>query len=208
MRQKALWAVAIGAVLLVSGILLAGNMGFKLIHTFPGGGLDGTFTISLPFFHKDGLDNASDLLDDVPNAAGVSFHNRFNNLGVRYTGVAGTAPDFALLTGVGYVVTVTAASQYTVTGSHNPEAECDFFAGGLDGTNFFACPYHAVPETAENLLNDIPNSVGVGFFNKNNNLGVRYTGVAGTAPDFDLTTGQSFYVTVTADSLSYIPPHY
>ena len=208
MRKRVFWAATLAFVLMMAGLLYASNMGFKLNYTLPGGGLDGTIATSLPYNQQVGIDSASLLLDEVPAGVGVGFHNQGNNLGVRYTGVAGTAPDFDLVPGDGYYITVTAGGSYIIVGSHDPSLELDFDPGGLDGTILWSYPYHSQHPDASSLLSDVPDSVGIGFFNRLNNLGVRYTGVAGTAPDFSLVVGDAYFVTVTAVVPTYKPKHF
>jgi hypothetical protein len=208
MRKRVFWAATLVFVLLMAGLLYASNMGFKLNYSLPGGGLDGTIATSLPYNQQVTIDSADDLLNEIPSGVGVGFHNQDNNLGVRYTGVAGSPPDFALVPGDGYYLTVTTAGSYVIVGSHDPSLEVAFSNGGLDGTTLWSYPYHSQHPAASDLLGDIPSSVGVGFFNRDNNLGVRYTGVAGSPPDFALVVGDAYFITVTAPVASYTPKHY
>ena len=209
-KRKALLGTAVIAALLgVVGILLAGNMGFRLNFNLPGGGLDGTCALCLPYCQKATISTADDLLADVPNAVGVGFLNKQNNLGVRYTGVAGSPPDFPLASAEGYFVTVTNQTDYLMAGTHDPSLTLSFVSGGLDGTCLVCLPYHTTVPSASDWMDDIGGAaVGVGFLNKGNNLGVRYTGVAGSPPNFDLIPGIGYFVTVTVNVAGYIPPHY
>jgi hypothetical protein len=148
------------------------------------------------------------LLAAVPNGTGIGFLNGDNNLIVRYTGIVGSPPDFNLVAAEGYARTVSAESNYIVVGSHNPGLGLNFSSGGLDGTNFWSYPYHSTIPDASTLLADIPNATGIGFLNTGNNLTVRYTGVVGSPDDFNLVPGEAYFVTVSADVVGYIPPHY
>lgn len=213
-RTALCWTIAVALLLGVAGVQYAGNMGFRLNFNMPGGpgprSLDGTCALALPYCQKTTITTAEDLLIDVPNAVGVGFLNKGNNLGVRYTGAAGTPPDFTLNPGEGYFVTVTAQTDYLMAGTHDPLLTLSFSSGGLDGTCLTAFPYHSTLVFASEAQQDIgfPTVTGIGFLNKLNNLGVRYTGVAGTPPDFMLIPGVSYFVTVTADVAGYTPPHY
>lgn len=209
MRKRTIWVAALGlGAILLAGGLFASNMGFKLNYAIPGGGLDGTTSIGLPYNAQVGLTTASQLLAAVPNGTGIGFLNGDSNLFVRYTGIVGSPADFNLVSAEGYAVTVNAASNYIIVGSHNPGLGVNFSSGGLDGTSLWSYPYHSTIPDASTLLADIPNATGIGFLNPVNNLTVRYTGIVGSPPDFPLVPGESYFVTVSADVVGYIPPHY
>jgi len=229
--------VAVLAVMLAGG-LLASNMGFKLNYTLVAAGnavpetavggngtsQDGTNELSLPDNPQAGFVMASDLITDigVPARGGVSKFIRSNNTLQTYTNRVGSAPNFALVSGDGYRVRVTGATNinYVIVGSHNPTLSHVLVAAGnpvpeggnsQDGTNAYNYPYHSVAATASQLIGEIgfPARGGVSKLIRDNNTLQTYTNRVGSAPDFALVPGASYRVRVTGPTnISFIPNHY
>lgn len=216
--------VVAAAVVLTVGGVVASNMGFKAnvqLLAADGGvtSLNGTNTLALPFNRQTNVDTASDLLNDLGGTANVLSVQKFlraSNTFQVYTGLKGTAPNFNLNPGEGNFVRISSNIDYIAVGSHDPSAGVDFFAadGGvnsLSGTNLYAVPYHTTAGTASDLLNELGGTAVVlsvqKFLRETNSFQV-YTGLKGTAPNFDLEVGNSYFVRVGSDVLGHIPAHY
>lgn len=211
--SKRSFTVVLGFALvavLVSGGLVASNMGFKLNFPLLGPGdavpaqegatsVDGTNTIALPFNRQSGVDTAKALIDDM-NADGVAIQNvqlftRGNNALCTYTGAKGSpcSTNFSLTAGLGYRAKVSSGGNYIVVGSHDPGLSLTHLGPGsavpaqeqgatsVDGTNTYAHPYHGTATTAKELLNQIGGNVqNVQLFTRGNNALCTYTGAKGS----------------------------
>jgi hypothetical protein len=213
--------VAVGAAaLLVTGGLLASNMGFKLNYTLegPGSSLSGTNTLGLPFNKMTGLNNAKDLIDDINNTgmpsgqvANVQRFNRDSDSLTVYTGLTGAA--FPLTDGHAVRVQVNSNTQYIVVGSHNPGLALDLLApgpGSISGTNLSAIPYHTIAEHAKDLIDEVngitPGSVAnVQQFNNSTDGLIVYTGIAGSA--FTWVPGEGVYFQMNS-TVNWVPSHF
>jgi hypothetical protein len=216
--------VMAGAALVATGGLLASNMGFKL--NFPvkkagvGVSKSGRQAIGLPYNRQVGIDFASDLFTDVA-AAGVSpvgierFDAPTDTNALYNTSVpAGSAGDFGLLKGQGYLLQVGTTGNYIIVGSHDPAFAVPFkkAAVGVSKTGRlrYAHPYHGVSAFASELFTELsPDAVGIERFDAPTDTNALYnTSVpAGSAGDFALVPGSSYLVQVSADK-NFIPSHY
>jgi hypothetical protein len=209
MRKRTIWVTALGlGAILLAGGLFASNMGFKLNYLIPGGGASGQATIGLPYNAQIGMSNALQLRQAIPNATGIGYLNRNNNTIVTYTGITADPPAFFLVPGEGYLVTVSAASNYIIVGSDNPGLGLSFSSGGASGQNLWSYPYHSTLPNALLLRQNIPNATGIGYLNRSNNTIVTYTGITADPPAFFLIPGESYFVTVSSNTTGWIPPHY
>lgn len=209
------------AGLVAGGVLIASNMGFKLFHPLQeavvGTSTAGGNMISLPWVlpNADPTDpfTAGDLLADINGGACVgtpaafvqTFNQDTNTMTTHYNGCSGT--DFVLEAGVAYLVVMREGTTYRITGTHDPSASVTFTAGGADGTNTYAPPYHSVANDAESLLAEIPNATAVGRYDPANDSIVRYTGVVPFTTNFPIVPGEGYFVSVSADT-TYVPAHY
>lgn len=122
------------AAVLVSGGLVASNMGFKLNYPLLGPGdavpgqeqdggattsVDGTNRVSLPYNRQSGIDTAKALLDDLAadgvSAQSVTLSLRSTNGLCTYTGAKGSpcSTNFTLTPGTGISVKVGADVPFT-----------------------------------------------------------------------------------------------
>lgn len=211
-------AVTLLVAALVSGSLVASNMGFKLNYPLQGAGagsLDGTNSIALPFNAQSGITTAAALKSDIETSTGVSVVNiqqllKADNSFQAYTGARGSV-DFPLNAGEGYRVRMSADANYIVVGSHDPSLSVSLTgpgAGSLDGTNEYAYPYHSTATTASELRNEIGAGtvVNVQQLLKSDNSFQAYTGARGSV-DFPLVPGEAYRIRVNAD-VSFAPAHY
>jgi len=204
---------------LFAGVLFASNMAFKLKYILdgPGNGVSrsGTNTISLPYFPMDGLARAGDLRDDInggPGRAGpavqIAMFDKSTNSLVTYDGFSG--PNFPLVAGEGYFVQMDSTVVYIIVGSHDPSTAVTFDAAGagsLDGTNFYAYPYHATAGMASELQGEIGVVQNIQRFVRSNDTIDVYTGSRGSSMDFNLVSGEAVFVKVSA-TVNFVPPHY
>jgi hypothetical protein len=199
------------AAMVVTGGLVASNMGFKLNKTLlaqaAGVSKTGRTCIGLPFNKQVGIVTANDLLSDIPNAVELQAYNPQNDGGIPYP--AGPGSDFPLPLYEGYLVQVTADTQYIIVGSDDPAASVPFVAtlAGVSktGRKRYAHPYHAVNTTASSILAEIPNAVEVQGYNPVNDGGIPYP--AGPGSDFNVLPGDCLTVQVIANG-SLTPLHY
>lgn len=216
--------VALGAVaLLVGGVVVASNMGFKLNKTIVGPSVgvsaSGTQDIALPFNQQTSLVRASHLRADIisSGATGVSV-SRFNPVTDAlqvYAGIS-VADDFDLSPAEGYRIKVSGGSSYIIVGSHDPGLVVNLDGpgtnGSASGTQLYAYPYHSTASAASQLRQEILNQSGGGVsvtisrFNPVTDALKVYAGIS-VADDFALTPGESYVIKTSAD-IAYVPSHY
>jgi hypothetical protein len=225
MRKRIYLVAAVGlAAVLVTGGLVASNMGFKnnfaLDAAGDNGSATGTQSIALPFNQQTNILLAADLIADInadaggPVVASVSQFLRDSDSLDPYTGFSGN--NFDIVSGEGYLVTVTSSVNYIVVGSHDPSLQLSLDAAGTNGsatgTSLFSWPYHGVAAKAEDLINEINTHAGgsvvasVSQFLRTTDALDPYTGFSGN--NFDLVPGNAYYVVVTANVAGYRPQHY
>ncbi len=204
------------ACFLVSGVLIATNMGFKFNYVLngPGSSFSGTNVIALPFHKQVGMVNAKDLIDDIFAAGGsVSQVGRFVNSTdsfATYNGASGTA--FALAKSEGLIVTMNTDTEYIMFGTHDPGHVVSFNGPGSSqsGLNLYAPPYHTTSITAGELIDEInshvPDSaVSIQRFDNSADRFQTHDGVSGY--DFPIEPSRAYYVQVSQD-VNFVPSHY
>ena len=209
-------AVTLGASVLSGGLVLASNMGFKIVHALKAAdGVEsrtGVNSIALPYIPKSGLDDASDLIQDIGPGSVVQIarYLRASDSWDPYIGTAGTA--FLLQPGEGYLVQVSGDVEYRIVGSHDPAAMVTFFAsdGGVtsrSGNNLYAPPFHSTARTAAELRQEIGPDVvvQVARYLRTSDSWDSYTGTSGA--DFPLVRGEAYLVQVS-QTVNYTPAHY
>lgn len=211
------WGLAFGLMgiaLLVTGVAMSSNMGFKFTTNV---GANQNFNLSLPW--NNNYANANDLLNDfsgIPhNAAIVSSVSQFTSAGALSSWVyAGNpAANFTINQGEAYIL-VTGGSGATevVVGSHDPNFLINISAGANQN---ISVPYHGTFTKANELLNDmsgIPhNSAIVSSLSQFTSGGALSSWVyAGNpAANFNLNLGEGVIAAAGGTGLSnYGYPHY
>lgn len=230
-RLLVLFAAITAALLWVGFPALGGDpcqmtgMGFFEPKPLTGPGAfpeDGTNTISLPFATEAGIEFALDLINDIggPDCANsanpVLSIARYlkSTAGLQaYTGCAGV--NFPLDRGVAYQVKVDTNVNYDIVGMHRPGCPITFTGPGVfpeDGTNLYSHPYHAISETASELIAEIGGAlcsatgpvVSIARYIKASAGLDAYTGCAGI--DFGLIDAEAYYIKVDSD-VQFTPTH-
>jgi hypothetical protein len=207
----ALFVVAVAVVLLTGG-LMASNMGFKLNRSLvaAGGGAppsnSGTQLLALPYNRQVGIDNASELFGDIGDVQNMA---RYDTLTDSYQVYTFGSTDFALEEGVGLQVKMGANVNYIVVGSHNPSAVVQLEGAGTasnSGTNLYAPPYHSTASTASELFVELGsgNTQNIAKYATDTDSYVVYTfGLT----DFDLAPGEAYQIKM-GQTVALSPSHY
>ena len=211
-RTKA--AVAIVAVLILAGVFVASNTGFRIVHPFKAadGGvesLSGVNTLGLPYFPKPGLVTVADLWDDlIAQGVDVQEIRRHDSVMDQLVVYTDGEPDFPLRPGEGYLVQVGNDQDYTIMGSHSTGAVLTLHGPGpesLSGTHVIAMPYHALARTASDLFKEIgsPTIVNIQRYDSPTD---QYAVYAAGLADFPLVPGEAYRVKVSS-RVDYVPAH-
>ncbi len=202
--KKILCYFLIGAFL-VGGVVMASNMGFKLVYQLlTASGNTGTNWMCTPF--NNPFANAQELFTDIPGCSEVTRFVTSNDSYQTYFAGKG-AINFPVNPGVGYLVKVTADTPYVIVGSHDPSYGVPLYtAAGNTGTNWIAVPYHTTAANAQDLFGEIPNASEVTRFVRSDDSYQTYFAGKG-AINFPITPGEALLVKVTADG-TWTPSHY
>ncbi len=216
MRKPQLLVPAIVlASFLVSGVLIATNMGFKFNRVLngPGSSASGANAVGLPFHKQVGMVNAKHLIDDITAGGGaVAGITRFVNSSDSfdtYNGIGGAA--FTLAKSEGVIVTMNTDAEYMVFGTHDPGHVVNFNGVGtsLSGLNFYSPPYHSTSINAEELLDEINDAGGSAIaihrYDNSTDRLQTFDGVSGY--NFSIEPTQAYFVQ-TATDFSFTPSHY
>ncbi len=212
------WAVLTSgvALLLVAGVVTAGNMGFKFNRVLlgPGSSLSGTNLLALPFHLQNGMVTAQDLIDDIAAYGGsVASVGQFqsNCDCIRtYDGVSGY--NFPLEKGRGIYLQMKADFEYLIVGTHDPDAVIALEGPGASsssGTHVYSLPYHTTAADADDLIDELVSYgaavVSVSKFVSSTDSFVTYTGASGVA--FALEPTEAYKVQLASDVV-FTPSHY
>lgn len=224
-RVFAVAAVGVAAVL-VAGGLVASNMGFKANYHLDAlgsnGSVAGAQTLALPYNQQSGLVDAEDLIIDINADAGGAVVGNISHI-IRTTDQPETysltsgGTNFALTPSEGYIVVVTASSDYIMVGSHNPALPINLDALGTNGSNsgtqLWGMPYHFTGTNAEDLINELESHGAPGDVSSVSSLPrtlatpLTYSLSSG-GTNFTLTPGEAYVIVVLNDITGWIPSHY
>jgi hypothetical protein len=152
------------------------------------------------------------MTDSGVTATNIQRFNKTSDTPEQYSLTSGA--NFPLNDGKdcnGFLVKVSSDSNYIVVGSHNPAAECELIAsdGGatsLSGTQRYSHPYHAVNNTAADLLFAYqPEITNVQEWDRKTDTNTQYSLTTGA--NFDLVPGKSYLIKVGFD-VTLTPEHY
>jgi hypothetical protein len=227
--MAALLVVAMVAII-VTGGLVASNMGFKLNYPL----LDstdplsqsGTQSIGLPYNRQVGIDNASDLFRDIGLTIAtcgatacpcLDNIQRFDTASDSNAPYACGLPDFGLNPGEGLLVKTKSgvSGDYIVVGSHNPALSINLPApggGSQSGTSRYTHPYHAVSANASELLTELGGCNFVASIQRFDTATDSNAPYACGFPDIPLAAGQSYLVVTKSSTapggIDFVPAHY
>ena len=202
-RKPTGWlAVVVGAALLIGGVAIASNMGFKYTTDIQA---DESFNLSLPW--NNNYTTAEDLRTDLgaDRVSKVRTDATFQNW---FPGSFGN--NFDTVAKEAYVVTAggTAIQEHVVR-SHDPTATIDLTA---DEAKNVAAPYHQTLTTANELFQDIEGQLGAETLDRVSKIRADATfqnwfpGSFGNNFDLDLGMGVVVFAKATAGGYQY--PHY
>ena len=205
--------IVVAAVVLTGG-LMASNMGFKLNYSLQAtqGGVSnsGFQSIGLPYNQQVGLLTAGDLLADITaGGATAASLQKFNILSDQNDPYPGPAGNFPLVAAEGYLVGMLTTGPYIIVGSHDPALAVSLQAAavGISNSGFqrYTHPYHGTASTAGEFLGEIaPEGASIQKFNILSDQNDPYPGPAG---NFALVPGESYLVGVLGNK-TFTPAHY
>jgi hypothetical protein len=199
MSKRTLTGLVVGAVcvaLLVGGVAVASNMGFKYVASVTA---NKSFNVALPW--NNNYTNAQSLLTDT----GAVSVQRLTEAKVLQTW-SGTGVNFTITKAEGYILNAGAGGLTpTLVGSHDPNFLVDFPAGSFN----FGTPYHTTLTNAGALLSDLQ-AVDAGFASvqRLTEDKVLQTWNGTTGVNFSLTLGESHIVNHPSGATGYAAPHY
>jgi hypothetical protein len=210
-RSLTVLVVVLAAAVVLTGGLMASNMGFKLnralLAASDPGSASGTQTLALPYNRQVGIDMASDLFKD---AAG-----KMNNLQKYDTATDGFVPytfgtpDWPLVAGQGMFVKMAQNDNYIIVGSHDPSATVQLEATGAaskSGTNLYAPPYHGTAALASQLFVELGPTNVQNIQRWDTSLDSLQPYTYGLA-DYAINPGEAYFVKM-AQTVAHSPSHY
>jgi hypothetical protein len=208
-----LLVVVLAAAVVLTGGLMASNMGFKLNRALKSaadpGSASGTQLLGLPYNRQVGIDTAEALFKDIKSAGDIQNIQRYDTSTDVYVPYAYGLSDFPLVAGQGVAVKMGANANYIVVGSHDPSAVIQLEAAGAasaSGTNLYAPPYHATAAMASQLFIEIgpANVQNIQRYDTSNDTFQAYGyGLA----DYPINPGEAYFVKM-GQTLAYSPSHY
>ncbi len=215
-NRKVYYYVLFG-VLLACGLVIASNMGFKLVYRFyapvatpPTNA--GENWCAVPYNFP--FTNSQTFFDDIDAVSGsasqVSRWLRTDDKLQSYTGGKGD-PIFPIVAGEAYLVKVSANTDYVIVGSHQPGLGLNLYAPVTSpptnaGENWLSVPYHCTYNNSEDVYNDIPNCSQFSRWLRTDDKLQSYTGGKGD-PVFPLAPGEGYLVKVSTD-VTWTPSHF
>lgn len=204
---KLLAAGTVGAVLLVGGLVIASNIGYKLIFPLVFSGTLGAndFQVSVPF--STPLQTANDLLQAAPGATQVVRLNAATNtVQVWFPGFFGN--NFPIVAPEGYMIRMSSgapATSVTFVGAHDPAIVYNYNVANVDF--LVSIPYHTTWKTANDIFQATPNALAVSQLNPAlNTFKVWFPGFFGN--NFDVVIGEGYRVRVGSSPSVSVPEHF
>lgn len=211
-------------LLMLSGLLVASNMGFKLTKTlvYVDANHVNVNWISLPYYYLTGTVNAENVCDDIGgtcNTLGnceVAKWNVSTDTYSTWTCQTAKGTPFTVNPGEGIYVKPNTNQDFIIVGSHNPTLQLTltYVDANHVNVNWISVPYHTTAANAENLCDEIGgvcNTLGnceVGKWNVSTDTYSTWTCQTAKGTPFTLTPGEAVYVKPNATITGYIPSHY
>jgi hypothetical protein len=210
-------ALALAAVL-VTGGLMASNMGFKVSYTLNGVGAGGAASnenhFALPFYPHLGLTNAQSLKGDIDaTPCSTTAVQRFDptlNARQSWFGAKIGGTNFNIIPCESYFVQMSAAAtcDYLIVGTHNPDQDCVFngatVAGYLVGENTYSLPFHTTASNAGDLLIEISDANFVQRFNPSTNARESWFGAKIGGTNFAVVPGEGYFVQMASGTTTTV----
>ena len=205
-KHRTVWGLVAGiavVALVVGGLAVASNMGFKFVPNIPS---NGAFNLSLPW--NNNYSNAQSLLTDLRSGGDVTRVAKFNANSTLTSWDGESGVNFAIEKARSYIAYGgTNGATPVIVGSHDPNFTIDI--GGNQAFNA-AAPYHQTFSNAQALLTDLRDKGGdvtrVAKFNTNSTL-TSWDGESGVNFSLDLGMGVVIY-TGGGGVNGYVWPHY
>lgn len=199
--RRTLICLGLVLVLVLGGLVVASNMGFKWAPTWSE--INKDYWISLPY--RGSWSVADDLCGLVPNSTLVS---RFDPVGsVRLDWTCPFGNNFALTPGEGFFVRVSASSSPVFVGSHDDDLEIP--VGGFAVANsdyFLSIPYHTTAAVADDVCAEVADAIIVSRFDTS--TGVREDWTCPFGNNFTVRPGESLALRVSQPGPGFVPSHY
>jgi hypothetical protein len=201
--RKTVLTLSLALVLVVGGLVVASNMGFKFVPNLSVAGAD--FWVSVPY--NNNYTVADDVCTDIgPNATLVSRFDTSSGLRQDWTCPFGN--NFSITSGEGLFIRVSGPTTPTVVGSHDPTLaipQGGFTVSGRDW--FLAIPYHTTAAVADDICGEVgPNATLVSRFDTGSGLRQDWTCPFGN--NFTINIGEALAVRVGASTPAFVPAHY
>ena len=203
MRHMKLMGVAGTILLVVAGMAVASNMGFKFTANIATADPD-IYDISIPL--NNNYASLQSIYDDISASSGCSAAQVtiFNPDQSSCSWIGAGSCNAPYLPGQGIrVSTAGPCTAWVIVGSHNPGY---LFSFGLADPNIYdiALPYHTTRTSTETLFNEIPNAAQVTkFFPDQSSCSWIGAGSCNVA----ITIGDAYRISVSAPS-NWTPSHY
>jgi hypothetical protein len=200
--RKTVLTLSLALVLVVGGLVVASNMGFKYVPNFAVPSAD--YWLSVPY------NNNYTVADDVCNDLGAAtLVSRFDTpTGIRQDWTCPFGTNFTVTSGEGLFVRVGSASTPVIVGSHDPTLAIP--AGGFTVVNtdwFLSIPYHTTAAVADDICLEVgPNATLISRFDTGTGIRQDWTCPFGT--NFTVNIGEALAVRVGAATSAFTPSHY
>jgi len=211
-RSLTVMVVVLAAAVVITGGLMASNMGFKLNRAMLGASdpssATGVQTLGLPYNRQVGIDTASALFQDIGNTK-VEIISRYLTASNSFQPYTFGLADFPLEEGQGLLVKMGTNFNYIVVGSHDPAAVIQLEGPGAasaTGINFYAPPYHGTAATASALFQEIGNT-NVEIISRYLTATNSYQPYTFGLGDFPIEPGKAYLVKM-GTTLAYSPSQY
>ena len=212
-RSLVVLLVVVALTVVLTGGLMASNMGFKLNRVLVSGSEEtsnsGQQFVALPYNRQVGIDTAKELFIDIELVGTVQNIQKYLTLTDTYQTYGKGDDDFALEAGQGLLIKMDATTNYIVVGSHDPSLQIQLEAGGgasKSGTNLFAPPYHGTASNAQDLFIELGDT-NVQNIQKYLTATDTFQTYGKGDTNYDINPGEAYFVKMNQTKL-YTPSHY
>jgi len=209
-RNRTVWGLAAalaGVALLLGGVAVASNMGFKFVPVIPGTPGLNSFNLSLPW--NNNFTDAAALFDAITAYGPISSVQKWGADSSLYAWLGpGSYTNFPIQKGIAYIVNGAGPGDVhpVIVGSHDPNFTMTFVAGSTSAS----APYHQTYVDAAGLFAAIkatcPNLTSVQKWGADSSL---YAWLGpGSYTNFPLDLGMGVMVNTTTQCAGFVWAHY